>query len=43
MKGNENGSYLFVLKGVIIHDGDIEKGHYIALVLQDQQWFIFND
>jgi ubiquitin carboxyl-terminal hydrolase 34 len=33
----------YLLKGVVIHSGTSEGGHYYSLIKQDGRWFKFND
>jgi ubiquitin C-terminal hydrolase len=33
----------YSLKGVVIHSGTSEGGHYYSLIKQDGKWFKFND
>lgn len=34
---------LYVLKGIIIHDGSPNFGHYTCYVKQNKQWYFFDD
>lgn len=34
---------IYVLRGVVVHSGTAEGGHYSSLVLVDGQWMYFND
>jgi len=33
----------YVLKGVVIHSGTSEGGHYYSLIKKEGKWFKFND
>lgn len=35
--------YLYTLKGIVIHYGRAEQGHYYSLIKIEEQWFEFND
>ena len=44
MKDSKGNSYDYRLKGVVIHTGTSEGGHYYSIIRRgDGQWFKFND
>lgn len=42
-KMNDISYYKYRLRGVIIHMGTSEYGHYYSIIKKDDEWFIFND
>ncbi|RCH84208.1 hypothetical protein CU097_006643 [Rhizopus azygosporus] len=42
---NDPGEHIYVLHGVLVHSGDIDGGHYFALLKpqKDSKWFRFDD
>lgn len=35
--------YNFSLRGIIVHEGRIDYGHYFSIIKQGDEWFEFND
>lgn len=34
---------MYKLKGIVIHMGNAEGGHYLSLIRDGDNWFEFND
>ncbi len=40
---SQHASQKYRLKGVVIHSGTSEGGHYYSLIKVNNEWFKFND
>lgn len=46
LEGEETGpdeDYAYHLKGVVVHAGTAEAGHYYSFIKDDSKWYEFND
>ena len=40
---NDDSNHEYELKGVVLHSGSVDAGHYISLVIINGEWYKFND
>jgi ubiquitin C-terminal hydrolase len=43
VRGDNNKPLNYSLKGIVIHAGTSESGHYYSLIKENNDWYKFND